>query len=162
MSETTDNNAIDLNLPQLANLSAKLLDRMFVQSSKDEAKPVFKDLKNKKTILLGSITLQEGVDAELRLALDYSEFRGPGFNYAIFSAALHSILKQLSEAFRTQTEMNVLTSEEGSVLLHLPGAVTFEGQMNVMLLAFEFLGTQAITIKLMYVDPEQYEPYRQK
>lgn len=160
MSKIAADKTIDLNLPELVNLTAKILDRMFVQSPKDKAKPIFKDLKNKLAVLLGTIDLQPDVTSELKLVLEYSEFRGPGFNYDIFAAALHSILKQVSQAFQKKAELNVMTSEDGTVLVHLPGAIVFEGQLNVMVMAFEFFGTQSIQIKLMFLDPDQYEPYR--
>lgn len=162
MSDTSTNTNIDLNLPELVNLAAKILDRMFVQSPKDKAKPIFKDLKNKLAILLGTIDLQEEITAELKLVMDYSEFRGPGFNYDIFLAALSSILRQIGQAFQKKAELNVMTSEDGTVLIHLPGAIVFEDQLNVMVMAFEFYGSQSVIIKLLFLDPDQYEPYRQK
>lgn len=161
MSESTTDNTIDLNLPELVNLSAKLLDSMFVQNPKEKAKPIFKDLKNKLSVLLGTIDLQPDVTAELKLVLDYSEFRGPGFNYDLFYAALYGILKQISKALQKRAELNVMTSEDGTVLVHLPGAIVFEGQLNVMVMAFEFFGTRSIQIKLMFLDPDQYEPFRE-
>lgn len=162
MSDTASKVVVDLNLAELTSLAARLLDGMFFATPKNEAKAVFKDLKKGLTILMGTVTLQQQYTFELKLALDYSEFKGPGFNYDLFLAALQAVMKQIKRAFDTRAELNVMTSEAGSALVHLPGAVVFENQLNVMVMAFEFVGERSITIKLMYLEPDQYEPYRQQ
>ena len=151
---------LQLNLAELVNLAAKLLDRIFRQAPKDKIKPVFKELKNGKQIPLGHVTLDAKVDSDLKLALDYSEFKGPGFNFDVFAAALEGVLQQISDVFRDQGELNIMTSEDASVLIHLPGAVQIGEQLNVLVLAFEMADINNIVVKLMFVEPDQYEPYR--
>lgn len=162
MSETPTENIVDLNLPELVDLAAGLLHRMFLDSPKADAKPLFKDLKKGLTVLLGTVTLQQQHTFELTLALDHSEFKGPGFNYDLFLAALQGILRQVKRAFDKRAQLNVMTSDNGSIMVHLPGAVVFEDQLNVLVMGFDFIGDRAINIKLMYMEPDQYEPYRQQ
>jgi hypothetical protein len=153
----SEKKTIDLNLVDMVNLAAKIVERLFLTAPKDKAKSSFKELKQGKHIDLGSVTLQDTFNPSLKLALDYSEFCGPGFNFNIFEAALKGILTQISQKFKAKADLNIMTSEEGSVLIHLPGMVQLNDQLNVMVMAFELGNMTNITIKLMFMEPSQYE-----
>lgn len=159
---TTPENKLDINLVELVNLAAKLLDNIFFRAPKDKAKPVFKAIKSGEKVPLGTVTLDQKVTSNLSLAMDYSEFKGPGFNFDICKLALQGILKQISDTFKVKGDLNVMSSEDGTVLIHLPGAVELSGQMNVMVMAFELSDINNIVFKLMFIEPEQYEPYRRQ
>ena len=148
---------ININLVELVNIGAKILDQMFFKAPKDKAKPVYKELKGGKQLPVGSITFQKTLESNVSLALDYSEFVGPGFNFDVFLAALQGILMQIATQFKKKGDLNVLTSEQGGVLIHLPGAVKIDDQYNVMVLSFEMGDIQNILIRLMFVDPSQYD-----
>jgi hypothetical protein len=53
-----------------------------------------------------------------------------------------------------------MTSDQNSLLIHLPGMIQLGEQLNVMLMAFEMGNLEAITIKLMFVEPSQYDAVR--
>lgn len=155
-----DDNTLDINLVELVNLAAKLLDNIFFKAPKDKAKPVFKAIKSGEKVPLGTVTLRETIEANLSLAMDYSEFKGPGFNFDICQLALQGILRQISETFKVKGDLNVMNSEDGSFLIHLPGMIDMSGQLNVLVLAIDLGDLKNIVFKLMFIDPEQYEPYR--
>ena len=159
---TAPANTLNLNLVEVLNLAAKLLNQMFLVAPKDKAKPVFKAIKNGEQVVLGTMTIDQKLKSNLKLALDYSEFQGPGFNFDVFKAGLQAILKQVSDTFRTKAKPNILQSDEGTVLVHLPGFVEINNQLNVLVLAFELARLEAIVIKLMYLEPGQYEAFRKK
>jgi len=152
----TDKNNIDINLVELVNLAAKILDQLFINAPKDKAKPVFKDIKQGKSFALGTVKIQELIESTISLDLDYSEFRGPGFNFDAFYTALQGILEQVSQKSQAKADLNIMTSEQGTILVHLPGMIEINKQLNVMVMAFD-LGTMGhISIKLMFVEPDQY------
>jgi hypothetical protein len=153
---------IDLNLIELVNLAAKILSSVFINAPKDKAKPVFKGIKQGKTLPLGTIKIQDKLEPKLQLALDYSEFRGPGFNYDVFEASLKAVLAQISRKFQEKGDLNILNSENGSLVIHLPGVVQLNDQFNVLVMALELGNMETITIKLMYVDPDQYDELNKK
>ena len=159
MSETQK---IDLNLIELVSLAAKIVDQLFIKAPKDKAKAAFKEIKQGHTFPLGSIKVQDKLESSLQLALDYSEFCGPGFNFDVFANALKSILTQISQKFQAKADLNIMTSEEGSVLIHLPGMVQLNEQLNVMVMAFDIGEMEKITIRLMFVEPEQYDAAKQQ
>ncbi|WP_101757646.1 hypothetical protein [Oceanicoccus sp. KOV_DT_Chl] len=154
---------IDLNLVELVNLAAKILDQMFIKASKEKAKPIFKELKQGKAYPLGKVKIQDIFEPNLVLTLDYSEFCGPGFNYDIFVSAINGILAQISQKFRAKADLNIMSNENNSsILVHLPGMVQLDDQLNVMVMAFELGDMKTLNIKLMFVEPSQYDAARRE
>ncbi|MFA7555457.1 MAG: hypothetical protein WCY88_14510 [Spongiibacteraceae bacterium] len=156
----SDNNNIEINMVELVNIAAKILDQIFIKSPKDKVKPLFKELKQGKKHALGTIEIKQRIKPALSLALDYSEFCGPGFNFDAVEIALKSILTQISQKFRAKADLNFMTSKDNSVLIHLPGIISIKEQLNVMVLVLELGNMKEITIKLMFVDPTQYDALR--
>ena len=156
----TEQKTIDLNLVELTSLAANILDSLFLKAPKDKAKPIFKDLKQGKRYPLGTVKIQNTLEPKLHLELDYSEFCGPGFNFDAFIMALRGILTQVSQQFKMKGDLNIMTSDTGSVMIHLPGMIQIGEQLNAMVLAFEMGNQQQIGLRLMFVDPAQYEALR--
>lgn len=156
----SDKENLDINIVELVALSANILDSLFIKASKDTAKTTFKDIKQGNAFPLGTVTIQERIKPSLSLALDYSEFKGPGFNFDAFQLALTSILKQIDIAFKKKGDLNIMSSqssEDNTLLFHLPGIITIKDQLNAMVMALELGNLENITVKLMFLDPEQYE-----
>jgi hypothetical protein len=151
---------IDINLVELATLSSNILQQILIKAPKNKAKPLFKDLKAGKAIALGSITLAEKLELPLKMDLDYSEFRGPGFNLDALKMSVETMLHQVMTRIRAKQDLNVMTSETGTALLHLPGAIQINEQTNVLVMAFDIGQAKQITLKLMYVDPTQYDQFK--
>lgn len=154
MSEKT---TVDINMVELVNLAANILDQLFFKLPKEKSKSNFKDLKQGKQFNMGTLTLQNKISPNLKMALDYSEFRGPGFNFDIFQGALRNILVQISKRFEDKADLNIMTSEQGSVLVHIPGFVETDGQLNALLMSFDLGTMESIVLRLMFVDPSQYD-----
>lgn len=164
MTATSPEKTIDINVAELVNLAAKLIHALFVFEPEQQARQVFKDLKNGRRINLGEFMLNEGGAgqrvAALHLALDRSEFRGPGFNFDVFTAAVKQVLQRIGDTLQRRGDLNVMTGENGSVLIHLPGLVVAREQLNVLAMAFDLADPAAIVVRLMYLDPDQYEQFR--
>lgn len=158
----SEKKTIDINLVELVSLAANILDKLFIKAPKDKAKAAFKDIKQGKLIPLGTVTIQDTLKPTLKIALDYSEFRGPGFNYNVFETALKGILQQISLKFQAKADLNVMSSDNGQVLIHLPGVVQIEEQFNVMVMTFDISTLTDITIRMMFLDPQQYESVRRE
>lgn len=149
---------VNLDFNQAIDMAAQILQRVFFGRARDAAKQDFKTIKQGKTIELGSLSIKDTYNFPLSLALDYSEFRGPGFNFDLFELALKSVLNQIRQRINAQGSLNIMSSEDNSsALVHLPGMVQRDQQLNVMVLALELRKANAITIKLMFVDPDQYQ-----
>ncbi|MCZ6526544.1 MAG: hypothetical protein O6928_08355 [Gammaproteobacteria bacterium] len=90
--------------------------------------------------------------------MDYSEYKGPGFGFDSFIAALKSMLRHTETAFKEKKDLNMLSSQDKSehVLAALPGIVQREQQINVMMMSFSFSQSPDIILKLMFVEPGQF------
>lgn len=160
----------NLNLVQVLDLGCGIMHQAFVKQSVDKAKSVFKDLKHGKSLSLGALTLTnknaEGdvvasMDVPLSLQLDHSEFRGPGFGFPVFEAALKAMLTRIANTLRAKQDLNILTNEQtGSALVHQPGVVQVAGQYNVMVVGIERGKKDDLIFKLMFLDPDQYSQLR--
>ncbi len=163
-----------LNLVQVSDLACRILYQTFVVQAKDKAKMALKDLKSGKGLNVGVLTLtvthkdtgvEEKLDLPMKIKLDYSEFRGP-FNFPSFEASVRATISLIGQTLDAKGDLNILTEEStGSALLHLPGATQDQdGRYNVMVMAIEPIKERdrklALGVKLMYLDPNQYEQLR--
>ena len=146
----------------MVNLAAQLLHNIFISNQSGKAKLTFKDIKKGNRLDLGTVTIQETLESNLGLTLDYSQFVGPGFNFDGFKIALQGILAQISEKFKAKADLNVMDDKQGSVLIHLPGLIQRGDQLNAMVLIFNMADMKNITIQLAFVDPAQYEQLRKE
>ncbi len=148
----------EIDVVKIVDVAAKILTPVFLNGPRDRAKQTFKKLKQGNSVELGTVNMGPFKNAPFRLTLDYSEFKGPGFGFDSFSAALTSMLRHTESAFREKKDLNALMNEDQSelVLAALPGIVQHEGQTNVMMMNFSFSQTPDIVLKLMFVEPSQF------
>ncbi|MCV6614019.1 MAG: hypothetical protein OIF35_03505 [Cellvibrionaceae bacterium] len=163
-----------LNLVQVADLSCRILHQIFVKQPKDKAKAALKDLKAGKGLGVGTLTLsasnketgeEQKLELPLKIKLDYREFRGP-FNFPSFEASVRALVQIIAQTLEAKGDLNILTEQSSdAALLHLPGVIQdSEGRYNVMVMVVEPLkardGKMSLVVKLLYVDPDQYEQLR--
>ncbi len=153
-----ENPEIDINIVSLLNIAAGILQTGFLIDPRAHAKQKFKKLKQGNSIKVATLNMGQLKDAPLKLQLDYSEYKGPGFGFDIFIAALKSMLRHTETAFKEKKDLNMLTSQDQGevVLAALPGIVQREQQINVMLMSFSFNQAPDIILKLMFVEPGQF------
>ncbi len=153
-----ENPEIDINIVQILNVAANILQTGFLTGPRVRAKQKFKKLKQGNSIQVGTLNIGQLKDAPFKLQLDYSEYKGPGFGFDSFIAALKSMLRHTEAAFKKEKDLNMLTSQDQNevVLAALPGIVQREQQINVMLMSFSFSQAPEIILKLMFVEPGQF------
>ena len=156
---TDENSQVDINIVQILNAAASILQTGFLTGPRTQARHDFKKLKQGKSIKVATLNIGQLKDAPFKLQLDYSEYKGPGFGLDIFIAALESMLRHTDTAFKENKDLNMLTNQNRSevVLAALPGIVRREEQINVMMMSFSFNQTPDIILKLMFVDPSQFK-----
>lgn len=170
--QQTPKKKFNLNMVQVLDLGCGILHQAFIKQSPDKAKVLLKDLKNGKRISLGALTLsnkntegevQDSLEVPLSLELDYTEFKGGGFGFPVFEAALKAMLNQIGQTLRAKKDLNLLTNQEtGGTLVHQPGVVKIGEQHNVMVIAMEPGKKENIVLRLLFVDPDQYESLRKE
>jgi hypothetical protein len=153
---------LNINMFEVLDLCAGILNRAFVQGpqkDKEKAKELFKEIKSGKNYPMGTLTFGGEMKVDFKLALDYSEFVGAGFNFDVFSAAVFSLVQRIHEKLVAKEPIDLLSGENG-VAVNMPGVVQTtnkgEEQFNVLFMALDFPSPKEFVLKLMFVDPEQF------
>ena len=155
----TDTETINIDKQKLFNLAANLLTA-FLQQTPEQAKKVFKQLKQETIVKSGELTAEKtGTKIDVKLELDRKEFQG-SFNFPSFDHAVRALVQRFQTESRKDKELKevqTLTNENtGGLLFNLPAGIEIDGQMNVLMVAVEPL-VDAIVVKLIFVDPAQFE-----
>jgi len=155
----TDTETINIDKQKLFNLAANLLVA-FIQQPAEQSKKIFKQLKQETIIKSGELTSEKtGTKIDVKLELDRKEFQG-SFNYPSFDHAIRALVQRFQTEARKDKELKevqTLTNENtGGLLFNLPAGIEIDGQMNVLMVAVEPL-VDAIVVKLIFVDPAQFE-----
>ena len=148
----------DIDLIQVVGAATEILQSGFIAGPKARAKQVFKKIKHGDSVKIATLNMGTLSNAPLNLALDYSEFIGPGFGFDSFMAALTSMLGHTETAFKQKKDLNILANEDNNevVIAALPGIVQRGEQRNIMLMNYSFSQMPIVELKLMFFDPNQF------
>ena len=153
-----ENPGTDINIVQVLNVAASILQTGFLTAPRVHAKQEFKKLKQGKSIQVATLNIGPLKDVPFKLQLDYSEYKGSGFGFDSFIAALKYMLLQTETVLKEKKDLNMLSNMNQSehVLAALPGIVQRREQINVMMMNFSFSQVPDIILKLMFVEPGQF------
>lgn len=148
-----------LNIPEVVNLACNILHAGFIKQGDDKARALFKDLKEKDRLPLGTMTVGGQLKVGLTVSLDKKEFRGQ-FGFPLFKAGLQAMLNNIGQTINARQDLNFLTSDTGNVLIHKPGVVQKGEDINVLVLVLMPAAGRELNVCLTYLDPDQYESLR--
>jgi hypothetical protein len=158
--QTTEQQGINIDARRLFNLGANLLVAAFIKQTPENAKKLFKELKQGASVKSGELSGENsGVKIPVKLELDRSEYKGQ-FNYPNFELSLKAMLQK----FQTETrkdkdlkDLHTLTNDAtGGIVFNLPPGVQIEGNLNVMMLCMEPLA-ESLVVRLIFVDSKQFQ-----
>lgn len=155
----TEQQRVNIDIRKLFNLGANLLVAAFIKQKPDNAKKLFKELKQGKRISAGQLTAGEtGFKLPVKLELERSEFRGQ-FNFPNFEICLKSLLHQFQIKLRQDKELKqlgTLTNQDtGGILFKIAGPAQIGEDLNMLMMAIE-PGKNELLVRLMFMDPEQF------
>lgn len=147
---------------KLLTVAANLLHKAFIDSSRAEAKRVFREIAAGKSVAVAKLAMEDGSELTVHISLDSSEMRGtPSFSRFrdIVLAMLIRIAKQIEEAqdlhlFREQESSQMLFNLPGFEFSEVDGQATL---VNVVVLGIKQVQAGEITLNLMYLEPGQFE-----
>jgi len=160
IEQTTEQQGINIDARRLFNLGANLLVAAFIKQTPENAKKLFKELKQGASVKSGELSGENsGVKIPVKLELDRSEYKGQ-FNYPNFELSLKAMLQK----FQTETrkdkdlkDLHTLTNDAtGGIVFNLPSGVQIEGNLNVMMLCMEPLA-ESLVVRLIFVDSKQFQ-----
>ena len=156
----TDDQSINIDSRKLFNLGVNLLIAGFIRQKPEDAKKLFKDLKQGSQVTSGQLTSEQtGMAIPIKLELDRSEFRGQ-FNYPNFEASLKTMLQKFETEVRKDKELkdlHTLTNDAtGGLLFNIPTGVKIGDDLNVLMMAVE-PSEGYLAVKLLFMNPDQFK-----
>ena len=156
----TDDQSINIDSRKLFNLGVNLLIAGFIRQKPEDAKKLFKDLKQGSQVTSGQLTSEQtGMAIPIKLELDRSEYRGQ-FNYPNFEASLKTMLQKFETEVRKDKELkdlHTLTNyATGGLLFNIPTGVKIGDDLNVLMMAVE-PSEGYLAVKLLFMNPDQFE-----
>jgi len=155
----TDDQSINIDSRKLFNLGVNLLIAGFIRQKPEDAKKLFKDLKQGSQVTSGQLTSEQtGMAIPIKLELDRSEYRGQ-FNYPNFEASLKTMLQKFETEVRKDKELkdlHTLTNDAtGGLLFNIPTGVKIGDDLNVLMMAIE-PSEGYLAVKLLFMNPDQF------
>jgi len=156
----SEEQSINIDSRKLFNMGVNILVAGFIRQKPEDAKRLFKELKQGNQVQSGELTAKEsGMVIPIKLELDRSEYRGQ-FNYPNFEVSLRTMLEKFETEARKDKELKdlrTLTNETtGGLLFNLPTGVQIGEDLNVLMMAVEPLDEHLI-VKLLFMSPEQFQ-----
>ena len=156
----TDDQSINIDSRKLFNLGVNLLIAGFIRQKPEDAKKLFKDLKQGSQVTSGQLTSEQtGMAIPIKLELDRSEYRGQ-FNYPNFEASLKTMLQKFETEVRKDKELKDLhtltNNSTGGLLFNIPTGVKIGDDLNVLMMAVE-PSEGYLAVKLLFMNPDQFE-----
>ena len=153
--------SINIDSRKLFNLGVNLLVAGFIRQKPEDAKKLFKELKQGVQISSGQLTSEQtGMVIPIKLELDRSEYRGQ-FNFPNFEISVKTMLQKFETEVRKDKklkDLHTLTNEAtGGLLFNVPTGVKIGEDINVLMMAVEPAG-ESLVVKLMFMNPEQFQP----
>jgi hypothetical protein len=150
---------VTIKIPEVVNLACNVLYGGFVAKGDEHGKKLFKQLKEEEKLPAGSMTVGESLTINLTVSLDRKEFRGQ-LGFPVFKTILRSMLLNIGQTMDAREDLNFLTSENGSILVHKPGVVEKDGEYNVLVLVLTPDDDKEMNLCLTFLDPDQYDSLR--
>ncbi len=151
------NQSVSLNPNQLLEAFIQNLNSLFFAVARDDSKRQFQLIHDGERVPLMRIDMQEAGEIHCELGLDRSEYQGK-LNFAKFRKSTASMLSVISKRLENQERVQHLSSEQGEMLFNLPGITDDEKDgINVMACSIKPLAPGLMLLKLMYMEPKQYQ-----
>jgi len=131
------------------------LNSHFFASKRPAAKQLYHEIADGKDAPFMRIDTGEAGEVLCELALDSSMYVGK-LNFGRFRKSLATMMLAITDRIDAEEKLNALSSQQGEIMFNVPGFVNEDEQLNVMVCSFKSLGPGMATVRLMYLDPEQY------
>ena len=143
---------------QFLTIAINLLHRHFIASSRTQSKRLYRDVQEGRIVPLTAVKMEDESTLRFSLSLDHSEFAGH-LNFGAFRGGLCVLLGNISRALQHKDKVTVFSQEKaGSVLFGVTGVTVEGGRTSVMVLGADVEGQAgAVTLRLMYLDPAQFD-----
>ena len=149
------NHEVSLNPKLLLSAVLNNLDLHFFSNSRDQAKQLYKVLCEERPAPFMKIDMGDSGEVFCELSLDQSLYVGK-LNYGKFRKNLAMMMQAIKQRIDEDSKLTAMTSKSGEILFNIPGIVREDDQINIMVCSFRQLGPGLSTVRLLFLDPEEY------
>jgi hypothetical protein len=152
----SESNTVTMETRRFVTASVNLLHAAFLKAPRAQAKRHFARVQGGGVIDLARLSVEGRGDVQFQVALDHSAFNGH-FGFTVFRKMLQQLLARLAEYVRLRKDIPVMASEQtGELLFAVPAFATEDGKTNVLMLGVDKPAGGLATLRLQYLDPEQF------
>jgi hypothetical protein len=139
-------------------MAANLLYKAFFESSRTQAKNLYKELVSGETRPLTTVRMEDKSTVRFDVALEYSEFIG-AMSFGAFRTSLTLLINSLGETLEKGKEITVFSSHDdpNSIIFGVTSVTREIDDPNVMVLGANMAGEgPSVLLRLMYLDHKQF------
>ena len=141
---------------KLLTIAANVLHKAFYDSTRLDAKRRYQFLHDGRAIFLIKLKVEDGSELDVNLSLDRSELRGK-LNFSLFKQLVGRLLATYAQLLNEKQPLNTFSDEQQQRWVYLiPAAFQSSEALNMMVLAANMSQPGALTLELMFIDPEQF------
>lgn len=146
---------VTIDSPKLLFAILENLNTQFYATNRDASKRVFQLLVEGKNIPFMRIDMGEAGEVLCELSLDHSEHVGK-LNFSSFRKVLAVMMLGIKERLEAEKSLNIMSSESGELMFHIPGIHHSSDGINVIVSGFRQTAPGMAVVRLMYLNPEHY------
>ncbi|GAB5415331.1 MAG: hypothetical protein Cons2KO_29340 [Congregibacter sp.] len=157
MSQNTTSKSLPKD--KFLTIAVNLLNNALLESTRTEAKKLFRELEEGKTVPITTLEMEDKSRVRVDLALNHTLYRGK-FNFGNFRTGLKLLLANCVEALKKPDELKTFHSEHdaNSVLFGVLAITVEDEQPSLLVLGAESGGGEPrIKLQLTYLDSVQFE-----
>ncbi|CAN0601696.1 unnamed protein product [Ectocarpus sp. 12 AP-2014] len=155
----TQTSSVNLSSDKFLTMSVNLLNRAFLENSRTEAKKLFRQLEEGKTMAITHLQMEDKSMVRVDVALNHKFFPGK-LNFRTFKTALTLLLSNAAETLKKPEDLRTYRNEvdPNSVLFGVTAVVIEDNVPSVLALGAETgRGGPNFLLQLSYLDPKQFE-----
>ena len=147
---------------QLGQLTAHLLHKAFIETTRTVSKGVFRRLVDGEVVPITQLEFEGDETVQLNMKLHMSAYRGD-INYTRFRDGVVALLQELMTALSKEGALKTFTANDAdgvatnTRLLGASGPTQHGEDINVLMVAMTPSQSEPkIVVELMYMDPDQF------
>jgi hypothetical protein len=147
---------------KLLVIAANILHKAFYDCTRLEAKRRYQFLHDGRTIFLVKLRMDDGSELEVNLNLERSELRGK-LNFSLFKQLVGQLLAAYAKTLNEKQPLNTFADDNQQRWVYLIPALSKSSaepasteSLNMLVLAANMSRPGALTLELMFIDPEQF------
>jgi hypothetical protein len=141
---------------KLLVIAANILHKAFYESTRLEAKRRYQFLHDGRAVFLLKLRVDDGSELDVNLSLERSELRGK-LNFSMFRTMVAQLLGGYVAALDKKQPVKTFADADQQRWVYMIPAVHQNGELlNMLVLAVDVSRPGALTLELMFIDPEQF------